>query len=179
MPSSPSQDPKVTPGSSAPPLRIFTREELEAIAHTNPLVLVDIILARKPQVHDLLARVSTLEAQIAKNSRNSIKPPSSDGYGKPQPKSLHPPTDRKPGGQKGHPGQTLSPVEMPDRIVVHSPERCPCGYSGPFEEDAGLPVPARQLLDLPPQRLMETEHRCPLRRRRPFRSSTALTSKDG
>ena len=82
----------------------------EAIAHTNPLVLVDIILALQAQVQDLLARVSTLEAQIAKNSRNSSKPPSSDGYGKPQPKSLRPPTDRKPGGQKGHPGQTLSPV---------------------------------------------------------------------
>ena len=164
VPSSPSQDPKVTPGSSPPPLRIFTREELEAIAHTNPLVLVDIILALQAQVQDLLARVSTLEAQIAKNSRNSSKPPSSDGYGKPQPKSLRPPTDRKPGGQKGHPGQTLSPVEPPDRIVVHDPERCLCGYSGPFEAEADLPVPARQVLDLPPQKLLATEHRCPVRR---------------
>ena len=74
VPSSPSQDPKVTPGSSAPPLRIFTREEIEAVAHRNPL-LVDIILALQAQVQDLLARVSTLEAQIAKNSRKLIKPP--------------------------------------------------------------------------------------------------------
>ena len=147
-----------------PLLRIFTREELEATALTSPLALVDIILALQAQVQELLARVSTLEAQVAKNSRNSSKPPSSDGYGKPRPKSLHPPTDRKPGGQKGHPGQTLSLVETPDRIVVHEPERCLCGYSGPFEEEADLPVPGRQVLDIPPQRLMATEHRCPVRR---------------
>ena len=66
------------------PLRIFTREEIEAIALTSPLVLVDIILAMQAQFQDLLACVSTLEAQIAKNSRNSSKPPSSDDYGKPQ-----------------------------------------------------------------------------------------------
>ena len=164
VPTSPQDSEKPTTGSLPPPLRIFTREELEATALTSPLALVDIILALQAQVQDLLARVSTLEAQIAKNSRNSSKPPSSDGYGKPRPKSLHPPTDRKPGGQKGHPGQTFSPVETPDRIVVHEPERCLCGYSGPFEEEADLPVPGRQVLDIPPQRLMATEHRCPVRR---------------
>ena len=163
-PSSLPPDPNRPAGSLPSPLRVFTREELEAIALTTPLVLVDIILALQAQVQDLMARVSTLEAQIAKDSRNSSKPPSSDGYGKPHPKSLHPPSGRKPGGQKGHPGQTLSPVESPDRIVVHTPESCPCGYSGPFEEEADLPVPARQVLDLPPQRLIATEHRCPLRR---------------
>jgi transposase len=35
----------------------------------------------------LRAEVSELKAQLAKNSRYSSKPPSSDGYGKPKPKS--------------------------------------------------------------------------------------------
>lgn len=59
--------------SSSP--RIFTREELEAIAFTTPLVLVDLVLALSAQNQDLLTRTSSLEEQLAKNSRNSSKPP--------------------------------------------------------------------------------------------------------
>jgi len=38
--------------------------------------------------------VKELQGKLAKNSQNSSKPPASDGYQKPQPKSL-----RKPSGQ--------------------------------------------------------------------------------
>ena len=70
---------------------------------------------------------------------------------KPAPKSLRPPTDRKPGGHQGHPRHTLTPVEKPDIHIVHLPERCSCGFAGPFEEEIDLPVEARQVLDLPPR----------------------------
>jgi len=108
--------------------RVFTREELEAIALTTPLVLVDLVLSLSAQNQDLLARGSALEEQLAKNSRNSSKPPSTDGYAKPAPKSLRVPSGKKPGGQKGHPGHTLSPVETPDHVVVHEPQKCSCGH---------------------------------------------------
>ena len=52
----------------------------------------------------------------------------------------------------------------------------------PFEEDAGLPVPARQVLDLPPQRLMATEHRCPRCRKTvhaPFPAKVTVPVQDG
>lgn len=151
------------PVPSFPP--ILTREGLEALALTTPLVLVEIILGKEAQVQDLLAHSRALEEQLAKNSRNSSKPPSTDGYAKPDATtSLRTSSGKKPGGQKGHPGHTLSPVEIPDHVEVHEPQKCSCGYAGAFESEEDLPVDTRQVLDLPPQKLLSTEHRCPVRR---------------
>lgn len=44
------------------------------------------------------ARIAELEERLNKNSQNSSKPPSSDGYKKPAPKSLRKPSGRKQGG---------------------------------------------------------------------------------
>ena len=71
-------------------------------------------------------RIAELEARLAQNSRNSSKPPSSEGLAKPapRPRSLRKKTGRKPGGQDGHKGQTLAQVPRPDREVRHEPECC-------------------------------------------------------
>jgi hypothetical protein len=80
------------------------------------------------QLGRLQSRVKELEGRLALNSRNSGKPPSSDGLAKaPAPKSLRRKTGRRIGGQPGHPGATLQRVENPDRICVHALEQCPCG----------------------------------------------------
>ena len=52
-------------------------------------------------VADLRERVAELAARVGQNSSNSSKPPSSDGLGKPAPKSLRQKTGRKPGRPKG------------------------------------------------------------------------------
>lgn len=76
----------------------------------------------------LLARVSELEKQIRKNSENSHKPPSSDGFKKKPVKNNRTFTGRKQGGQYGHKGSTLEMVAIPDKINVHKVEgKCDCG----------------------------------------------------
>ena len=78
--------------------------------------------------HALEARIVDLEARLRSNSSNSSKPPSSDGYAKPAPKSRRRRSGRKPGKQPGAPGQHLAQVADPDVVVIHSPTRCSsCG----------------------------------------------------
>ena len=65
-----------------------------------------------------------LKEQLNKNSKNSSKPPSSDGLNKPQPKSLRKSSDKNQGAQKGHKGTSFSITKTPDAIVNHVPNRC-------------------------------------------------------
>ena len=48
------------------------------------------------------AVIAELKEQLRKNSQNSSKPPSSDGYRKPRPVSNREKTGRKAGAQAGH-----------------------------------------------------------------------------
>ena len=73
------------------------------------------------------AKIKELEARLGKNSQNSSKPPSSDGFKKPPPKSLREKSGKKSGGQPGHKGETLRQVETPDVVVDHTPSVCSCG----------------------------------------------------
>src|SRR3954449_2636839 len=108
----------------------------------------------------LLGRLADLERRLGLNSRNSGKPPSSDGLKKP-PRvcSLREPTGKKTGGQLGHPGKTLRRTETPDATINHYPAACAaCGE--PLSEAMAIDPIARQGFDLPePQPLLVTEHR--------------------
>ncbi len=68
--------------------------------------------------------IRELREQINRDSHNSSKPPSSDGYQKPSPKSLRKKTVKKPGGQKGHHGSHLSVPEKVDEVIQHMPQGC-------------------------------------------------------
>jgi transposase len=75
----------------------------------------DLIRSLFARVQELTGKVAELEGHLAQDSRNSSKPPSLDGYGKPKPKSLRTPGQNPPGGQKGHEGHTLKKAVKEDQ----------------------------------------------------------------
>lgn len=105
----------------------------------------------------LTGTVAELQGQLAKNSRNSSKPPSSDGLNKPKPKSLRQKGEKPTGGQTGHPGHTLKRVAQPDRIATHAPTASHCDSCRRPLGEAAV-VETRQVFDLPPLRCEVTEH---------------------
>src|SRR6516225_7264757 len=85
--------------------------------------------AQQALIAQLQERIAELERRLGLNSGNSGKPPSSDGLKKPpRTRSSREPSGKKPGGQKGHKGETLRQVTEPDSIVDHFPTSCAaCG----------------------------------------------------
>ena len=65
-----------------------------------------------------------LKAQLNQNSRNSSRPPSSDGLRKPIRPNLRKKTGKQVGGQPGHEGKTLSLATEPTRIEFHMAKDC-------------------------------------------------------
>lgn len=132
----------------------FDTQQLEQL---DKETLVAIILELQRQLKEQAALIQELRDQLAKDSQNSGKPPSSDGLKKPRTRSLRKKSGRRSGGQKGHQGHTLKMVEQPDHIQVYEVSRCwhcatdlqsvePCGYE------------KRQMFDVPPVRIEVTEH---------------------
>ena len=104
---------------------MMTREEIRAVYDQGPEAVVALveqvyalIAQQQEQIAQLQTRVKELEDRMAITSRNSSKPPSSDGFVK-QTRSLRASSTRKSGGQPGHRGATLEPVAEPDPPLVH------------------------------------------------------------
>lgn len=137
---------------------MFTRDQLLDIAKTNPEALVDTALTFQEQVQCLTQRVEQLEQQINKNSKNSSKPPSSDGLKKPKPapKSLRKQSKKKCGGQKGHKGHTLEKAEEPDHVIPLSVTSCSC--CADLSDIAVHSYDSRQVFELPEPKLEVTEY---------------------
>src|SRR5258708_31142041 len=110
----------------------------------------------KKQLAQANARIKELEERLAKDSHTSSKPPSSDGLAR-QPRSSRRPSSKRPGGQAGHPGHTLSMVEQPDEVVRHHPQVC-SQCSEDLSHVPGSVAERRQVLDVPEIRLLAQEH---------------------
>jgi transposase len=129
-------------------------EELEARVGA-----LDAVVARlEARIAEQDRVIAELRARLGKDSSNSNKPPSSDGYGKPsveekkdkKDRSLRKRSGRKPGGQDGHEGAHLERVEVPNAWVLHEPEVCDgCGGDLAGAERVRDGEESRQVLDLP------------------------------
>ncbi len=103
-----------------------------------------------------LGRIHELEGQLAKDSHNSSKPPSSDGPRRKRRSQRHP-SEKLTGGQPGHAGYSVMQVASPDEVVRHRPGACE-HCQQPLEGVAGQVKERRQVHDLPQVRLVVCEH---------------------
>jgi transposase len=127
------------------------------------LTLVDTLLFRVRDLESNLKKLQEenqeLKGRLAQNSQNSHRPPSTDPPDTPKPKSLRKESTRKPGGQPGHPGQTLQRVKDPDHTELHRLCVCPNCRGRAVGAEPAMDYEARQVFDLPEKLLAVTEHR--------------------
>lgn len=110
-------------------------------------------------IRDLEQLVRELSGQVAKNSENSSKPPSSDGLAKKPtiPGSQRGSSGRKPGGQPGHPGGTLNRSKNPDKVVIYPVNDCQ-NCKADLSQQPVLSTLSSQVFDLPKIEIKVTEH---------------------
>lgn len=148
-----------------PPLDL-DRSQLELL---DKEALITILLALQAQVRELqqtvaaqAAELERLRDQLAKDSHNSGKPPSSDGLKKPRVHNLRRKSGRRSGGQPGHTGHTLAMVAQPDHVCVHLVSECPhCATD--LQTVAAAELVRRQVFDVPPVAIEVTEHQAEIK----------------
>lgn len=137
--------------------------DLTQLSHAQKDELIRLLWPLQQQVQDLMAqmavmqeRIAQLEGRLAKNSKNSSKPPSSDGLRKPAQKSLRQPGQHPNGGQKGHSGSTLRQSTQVDETIVHFGEtRCSACHREIFEQEV---AETRQVFELPELAMRTVAH---------------------
>ena len=121
-------------------------------------------------ITELNQTIRELKEQLNKNSKNSSKPPSSDGLKKPVVKknrSLRESSGKKQGAQEGHEGVHLSVISEPNHIEEHMhsdctgcPHRAKC-LSKACIKETRHEIDAVVTVDVTAHHLMEV-HDCPL-----------------
>ena len=155
---------------AAPSLRAQLDEALNLIAQLQ--ADVERLAADNNSLRD---RVAHLEAELAKNSQNSSKPPSGDPMGPRQSRAARRAeardAARRQGKQPGAPGANLA-RRVPDAVIQHRPVCCvDCGADLGDAEIVGQVV--RQVIDVPPVRVTVVDH---VAQRRRCRCGTMTTA---
>jgi transposase len=84
----------------------ISKDEIRTCYAEGEEAVIALVESLVERINALEARIEVLENQKSKDSKNSSKPPSGDGFAK-RTKSLRTKSGRKSGGQKDHPGSTL------------------------------------------------------------------------
>lgn len=134
----------------------ISQAEIGAVYAQGEAAVMALVEGLLERIEQLETRVEAFENQLGKNSRNSSKPPSGDGFGK-RTRSLRQKGERPSGGQTDHPGTTLEWSDEVDWVVEHGVEQCQsCGTS--LVDEPVERIVARQVHDLPVLGLEVSEH---------------------
>ena len=105
----------------------MTKEEMAVIMEIQAkqiMLLTNLVSELQQKLDAVCQENADLKERLNKNSQNSSKPPSTDGYKKPNPKSLRKPTGKKQGGQDGHKGHNLKVDIEPSETIQYMPSAC-------------------------------------------------------
>src|SRR5262249_19851010 len=150
--------------------RTPTDQDIHTAFEQGEAAVRDLVYALATQIAALVQLVTkqgealqALQARLAKDSRNSSKPPSSDGYLKvKRTESLRKSGEKPNGGQPGHEGHTLSASDAPARKKGRGGEGCAfCQAPLVAIEVAGYKE--RQVFNIPPLRFKVTAHRAEIK----------------
>src|SRR6266852_2871360 len=139
-----------------------TEEELLHLQEENR-VLREVLTQQDEQIKQMQEQIihlsehmKALQDRLAKDSHNSHLPPSSDRFTR-KPKSLRKKSEKKSGGQPGHPGSSLPWSSTPDEVVEQHVEHCEaCQHD--LHAVPACHVERRQVIDIPAPRLMVREY---------------------
>lgn len=119
----------------------FEKQLLEDLWEENKQ-LHETVSRMADEIARLTEIIKELQGRLNKNPRNSSRPPSSEGLGKPPVKSNRESSGKKPGAQQGHEGHGLRKIQA-DRIedVPHRPQQCnACPHFGQCRLTGRSPV---------------------------------------
>src|SRR6266566_4468703 len=128
------------------------QQQQELLAEQNA-----VIQQHGEQMSSLSEQMKALRDRLAKDSHNSHLPPSSDRFVR-KAKSLRQSSEKKSGGQPGHPGSSLPFSSAPDEIIELQVEECEvCQHN--LHAVAACGRERRQVVDLPLPRVLVREYR--------------------
>jgi len=111
-----------------------TAKSQKAAQATEIVELKGIIKAQAAEIDQLKAANAALREIINKNSGNSSKPPSSDGFKKIHNSRVK--TGKSPGGQIGHKGNPPKYFTNPTKIIEVKMKNCRCGGKIHYSEES-------------------------------------------
>lgn len=117
--------------------------EIEKLTVENETLRKEITEKNKT-LEKLFDILGIYKARSKKDSSNSSKPSSTDSFKKTPPKSSRKPSEKRPGGQPGHKGYTMSPNIANAKIVERKEGACDCGGKVWFDENYS----SRKLVDI-------------------------------